>query len=196
MRVFCRARRSRIFAIERKAGWYCRAKMNPTPWRFKQSCRSSGASCSGMPRRSITSALPLRDVTLRFPCFTTSTPPAAKTNMIVVETLKEIETVPSRSTNVEHRTGKFRRVEHGIDCRSRSSSTKSAISSALSPFSCKRVRNDRFLLVTHLIGKKHRHREGDIPAVQVEARRDLFREQRCILTLMRSRRFSDCRHSR
>ena len=28
--------------------------------------------------------------------------------------IKEIEAVPSRSTNVEHRAGKFRRVEHGI----------------------------------------------------------------------------------
>ena len=55
------------------------------------------------------------EVTLRLPCFTTTAPPAARINMIVVETLKKSRPSPPVPQTSIIGPGQFRRIDPGIE---------------------------------------------------------------------------------
>mmetsp|Transcript_101101 Transcript_101101/g.286553 ORF Transcript_101101/g.286553 Transcript_101101/m.286553 type:complete len:258 (-) Transcript_101101:195-968(-) len=69
------------------AGWYDLAKRKAKPVFVKTAGTCLGASSSCTPRASSTSAAPLFDEALRFPCFTTEAPAPAATKEAAVEML-------------------------------------------------------------------------------------------------------------
>ena len=123
-------RSARMGATKRMAGWWARAKTNPTPSVSIASARRSGPTSRRTPSASSTSADPERLVTPRFPCLAMRTPAAAATKVAVVLTLIVETPVPPvphvSSSGPSTRTGTF-------TARSRIAWAKPTISSTVSP---------------------------------------------------------------
>ena len=141
--------------------------MNPRPIRCTHSRSFSGGHSIGMPSASSTSALPQHEVTARLPCFTTTAPPAARMNMIVVETLNSCRPLPPVPQTSIIGPGSAAGSIPGSTARSISCSTKPAISSVLSPFACSAFRKLGLFRRFDLLRKQERDRQVDVAAVQI-----------------------------
>ena len=111
--------------------------MKPTPTVSMHSATCSGVSCSATPAASSRSALPERLETARLPCLATLPPAAATTKVQAVEMLKvpvASPPVPTMSTTCSPST--FTPV-----ASSRITCAAAAISSTVSPFMRRPIRN-------------------------------------------------------
>ena len=117
--------------------WYAGANRKHIPVSSKTVSACSAVRASSAPSLSSTSAAPLLLDTLRFPCFATRMPPAAATNALVVEILK----VPTSSPPVPTMsiTGKG---GDSFTALSRITVAQAVISSMVSPFILRAVRNE------------------------------------------------------
>ena len=104
----------------------------------------AGSRSIRIPRDSSTSAPPHFEVTPRLPCFTTTAPPAAITNMLVVEILNNSILSPPVPQTSSNGPESMARSIFGSMARSSSALTKAAISPAVSPFSRNAFKNSAF----------------------------------------------------
>ena len=111
-------------------GWYVRANKKHTFVLLKMSSKRSSLKSNSQSSFSSKSKLPFGLFEPLFPCFTTGTPPADKTNAAVVDTLnrsKPLPPVPHESMTLEGRGT-------GLDLANKALENP-RISSAVSPFS-------------------------------------------------------------
>jgi hypothetical protein len=94
----------RIGATWRMAGWWSGANMKTIPASSSTRASCSGERSSRTPSISSTSALPQREVKLRFPCLATITPAPAARSAAAVEMLKVVS-VPRRFRRYRPRRG-------------------------------------------------------------------------------------------
>ena len=121
----------------RMEGWNAWANMNPMPLSRMHRSTPSGVSSTCTPSSSNTSALPQVPDAALLPCFATFRPAPAATNAAAVEILKVLRPSPPVPTESTSMPSTFTRSEN-----SRMTVAIPAISSVLSPFSRRAVRNE------------------------------------------------------